>query len=141
MPADLFTTELEADALLGALEDIALSGHDPESMTLVRLADGRVRILPADSTAERLCRLRNECGPLSAAFRVGSTRDAQGLELCVEDWTGREPLRYARRPAEPQRRLSRNAAIFFASFGITTGALPNVDVSLSPPGVSNSPVW
>ncbi len=36
---------------------------------------------------------------------------------------------------------SRNAVIFAASLGMTTGRLPNVDSSLPPSGASSSPVW
>lgn len=106
-------------------------------MTLVRLADGRVRILPPDNPRERLRRLGNELGAVAAAFvvRVG----AEALE--VEDWSGSPVVRYRREIRHAQARLSRKSAIFLASFGITTGALPNVEASRSPDGVSSSPVW
>lgn len=124
-------------SLLDQLEAASRSGAPPQEMTLVRLGDGRIRILPPDDASARLRRLANEHGRPSAAYRVRA--DERGCE--VEDWTGSAVVRYRRDVRPAQARLSRKSAIFLASFGITTGALPNVEVSRSPDGVSNSPVW
>ena len=102
-------------------------------MTLVKFADGRIKILPGDRTEERLRALRNRYGRPEKTFR---TR-AGGEWLEIEDWSGSEPRSHrVAAPGQTQSaRLSRKAAIFFASFGITTGALPNVEASRSPEGV------
>ncbi len=49
-----------------------------------------------------------------------------------------------RRPIAPgarNRRYASMAAIRSASFGTTTGWLPNVEASFCPPGAVNCPVW
>jgi hypothetical protein len=94
---------------------------DPSDLLLVKLADGRIRILPADDVGGRLRRLENESGPIAAAYQV----TAGG------DWV----------ETQPSARESRNSAIFAASLGMTTGALPNVGLSLAPSGAVKSPVW
>lgn len=121
--------------LLDLLENMAAAGQAPHSALLVKLSDGRVRILPPDEPRARLERLRNEYGPLAAALRV----DGEGL--AVEDWLSGEPRRAQRGYRGAAAGLSRNSAIFLASLGMTTGALPNVEASFSPDGVSSAPVW
>ena len=76
---------------------------------MVRFGDGRLRFFPAEAE-ERLEALRNEHGPCEA-YVV----DAGGVRQAAV--------------------RSRNAAIFAASLGMTTGALPKVEPKSSPAGV------
>ena len=103
------------ESLFEALQAMRAAGHAPEPRLVVRLGDGRLHFYPVEAV-ERLEALRNERGPFEA-YVV----DAEGM-----------------RQAEA---CSRNSAIFAASLGMTTGALPKVEVSSSPAGVSSAPVW
>ena len=135
---------------------MAFSGHAPSDTLLVRMTDGRVRVLPCDGCRERLESLRHESGPIAAAYLVSCALTADVLEAQVEDWSGDEPcvwIQSSRLDADgrwlssaPEARAfhpesdSRNAAIFAESLGMTTGALPKVDEISSPLGAFNSPV-
>jgi hypothetical protein len=131
------------------------AGADPEQRIVVRLDDGRLRLLPGGA-AERLAVLRNESGP-GEAYRVGCRRtgDRAVLEVAEADgagrawrrecWRGPEgwqagPVEF-REPQAEAAELSRKAAIFAASLGMVTGALPKVAAIGSPEGVSSAPVW
>lgn len=100
------------------LGDMQAAGHEPGDWAVARWGDGRIRVFPGTEAHGRLRALENEQGQAEIAYRVG-LRDGQPMA----------------------EELSRKSAIFLASLGMTTGALPNVEVSLSPEGVSNSPVW
>ena len=91
------------------------AGHEPGDWGVARWGDGRIRLFSGDLAESRLRELENEQGRTEVAYRVG-LRDGQ--------------------PAAEE--LSRKSAIFLASFGMTTGAFPNVEVSRSPDGVSSS---
>ena len=120
--------------------------------------------------AQVLREIQNEFGPVGFAFEVGVERLAvEGWEgqpaqvrAGVRNLLRRGPAgieqdllrhgaearaigtpRWLTRAEEaPQSEVeSRNAAIFAASLGITTGRLANVDSSLPPSGASSSPVW
>lgn len=97
------------------------AGHEPSESVLVKLADGRIRMFPADNLAERMRRLENELGPVSVAYLL--TRGG----ACVE--------------IQPAAEDSRNAAMVAASLGMTTGALPKVGASFEPSGLVRPPVW
>lgn len=103
------------ESLREALETMQAAGHTPEARLVVRFGDGRLRFYPIEAAC-RLDALRNEHGPVDAYVA-----DTDGV-----------------RQALPE---SRNAAIFAASLGMTTGALPKVEASSSPAGVLSPPVW
>ena len=107
-----------ADALQAAIDAMLAAGHIPEPRLVIRFADGRLRLCPSGAEGD-LNTLRNQHGPCEA-YVVSA-----------------EGVRSAGRAAS----LSRNAAIFAASLGMTTGAFPKVDASFSPAGVSSPPVW
>jgi hypothetical protein len=81
---------------------MAAAGHQPGRYIVLRLTDGRVRAyaLIADNSSpfEMIGQIRNESGPLSSAFLVGSTYGQEGLRLFVEDLLTRRRLE---RPADP----------------------------------------
>ena len=104
------------ESLYAALEDMLAAGHTPEPQLVVRFSDGRLRLYPADAESN-LESLRNQFGPCEAYVVTG-----EGVRECSAS-------------------RSRNSAIFAASLGMTTGAFPNVETSLSPAGVSSLPVW
>lgn len=108
-----------------ALARMRAAGHEPSPALLVRLTDGRLRILPPDEPEARLRRLSNECGPVELAYLV--------------DGNGAVPV--AGPASNDSYCDSSNWAIFAASLGMTTGALPNVGCSLVPSGAVKPPVW
>lgn len=144
--------------LLGQLTRMAMRGHRPAPCVVVRLSDGRVKGFPGDDARARLARLVNTHGPASVALRLSCEALPGALLLTVEDLKpGGERLqrRLEETPSGGWRQagdscasaaagcaaeLSRNTLILAASLGITMGALPNGDSSLTPAGVSNSPV-
>ena len=95
------------------------SGHEPANALLVKMADGRIRILPPDDPNGRLRRLENELGPVAVAYLSSNGRVVE---------------------IQPPARESRNSAIFAASLGMVTGALPNVGSIPAPSGLLSSPV-
>lgn len=121
------------------------------------MTDSRVRVFPGDHCRERLESLRNESGPIAAAYRVSCVLGRDVLEAQVEDWSGAEPRIWTQSSrfdaegrwlsSEPRVQAlqaesdSRNAAIFAESLGMMTGALPKVDAIASPLGAFNPPVW
>jgi len=106
-----------ADGFVELLEDMRAAGHEPGDWGVARWGDGRIRLFMGETAESRLRALENEQGRAEVAYRVG----VRGGQPAVAE-------------------LSRKSAIFLASFGMTTGALPKVEVSRSPEGVSNSPV-
>jgi len=104
-----------AEDFVELLEDMQVAGHEPGDWGVARWGDGRIRLFSGHSAESRLRSLENEQGQVEVAYRV---------RLC---------------DGQPEaEELSRKSAIFLASFGMTTGALPNVEASRSPDGVSNS---
>ena len=122
------------------------------------------------AATQALREIQNEFGPVGLAFKVSVERLAVGgwegplprVRAGVRNLLRRGPAgieqdllcqgaearaigtpRWLTRAEEaPQSEAeSRNAAIFAASLGMTTGRLPNVDSSLPPSGASSSPVW
>lgn len=102
-------------------QQIRGAGHEPSESVLVKLADGRIRMFPADNLSERMRKLENELGPVAVAYLM--TRGG----ACVE--------------IQPAAEDSRKSAMVAASLGMTTGALPNVGVSFEPSGLVRPPVW
>lgn len=99
------------------LEDMRAAGHEPGDWGVARWGDGRIRLFAGEGAASRLRAIENEQGRAEVAYRIG-VRDGQ----------------------PEAEELSRKSAIFLGSFGMTTGALPKVEASRSPDGVSSSPV-
>ncbi len=104
-------------ATLNAMSDILdrmlARGHEPSPFLAARLGDGRVRLVQTTNFETALARLSNEYGAVGEAYAIET-----------------EPI--------PRVRLlyrANNSAIFARSLGMTTGALPNVDVILAPDGV------
>ena len=98
---------------------VRASGREPMEALLVKLTDGRIRILPPDHPSDRLRRLENELGPIASAYLMCG---GVATEL------------------QPPARASRNSAIFAASLGIVTGAFPNVGAMDAPSGLLSPPV-
>ena len=152
-----FWADSNPRAILATALRMAAAGHAPSDLLLLRLTDGRVRVFPGAAASERLNRIGHENGPAAAAFRVSCERSKSGVTAEVQDWTrgsaetwrqaavvdsaGRwKQLPPTREPAQLESE-SRKAAIFAASLGMTTGALPKAASIESPPGVFKPPVW
>ena len=79
---------LEND-LLESLARMTLRGYQPSAFLLVRLTDGRVKLVHtprgADQAREEASRIRNEYGPLALAFSVSANREDAGFALAVDD--------------------------------------------------------
>ena len=64
-------------------------GHRPSSFLLVRLTDGRIKMVQCEGGAEQsgddLRRVTNEYGPVGRAFRVWTEADDVGLVARVEE--------------------------------------------------------
>ena len=71
--------------LLETLRAMFLAGHRPSPALLVRLTDGRVRLLAGENSRDALVRVQNEFGPAARAFEVGSRETAEGVLLFVDD--------------------------------------------------------
>lgn len=150
--------------LLASLVRMVRAGHRPSDGLMIRLGDGRVKLYTGPNVAgmshEWLRRLSNEYGALRLAVRVTVEEHNGAALLMVEvlqPWRGRVEQRchrladgsFLEGPIVRSRAnetdqcpgLSKNAAIFARSLGITTGLLPNADVSNWPDGVFSSPVW
>lgn len=84
------------ELLLKSLQRMAAAGHPPGRYVVLRLTDGRVRAYAlmdeSRSPFEMIGEIRNESGPLSSAFLVGSTCGHQGLTIFVEDLLIRQRL-------------------------------------------------
>ena len=88
-------------------------GHRPVSLLLLRLTDGRIKMVSSDGGSkqarEDLRRITNEYGPAGAAFRVWTEQKGGELVACVDELTG-SGYRAADACAKPQSvaRTSRN---------------------------------
>ena len=75
--------------LLESLTRMTLRGYQPSAFLLVRLTDGRVKLVHtpegADQAREEASRIRNEYGPLALAFSVSANREDAGFALAVDD--------------------------------------------------------
>ena len=96
------------------------AGHEPSEALLVKMTDGRIRMLPGDGISDRLRRLENEVGPIAVAYLL--TRGGAVVEI------------------QPPARDSSSSAIFAASLGMVTGALPKDGLRMEPSGLVKSPV-
>lgn len=107
------------ETLLADLGELASrmlrQGHRPSSFLLVRLTDGRIKIIQSESGAEQaaedLRRITNEYGPVGTAFRVWTEEESGELLArvdCIAD--SREAV--AGRPrvpiSDPSDRTCRN---------------------------------
>ena len=85
---DVVNGLLENDLLEG-LTRMTLRGYQPSAFLLVRLTDGRVKLVHtprgADQAREEANRIRNEYGPLEVAFSVSVNREDSGIALAVDD--------------------------------------------------------
>ncbi len=88
-------------------------GHEPSPFLAVTLGDGRVRLVQTTNFETALARQSNEYGAVGEAYAIET------------EPTPRVRLLYR----------ANSSAIFARSLGMTTGALPNVDVILAPDGV------
>ncbi len=79
---------LEND-LLESLTRMTSRGYQPSAFLLVRLTDGRVKLVHTpegtDQAREEANRIRNEYGPLALAFSVSANREDTGFALAVDD--------------------------------------------------------
>ena len=75
--------------LLESLTRMTLRGHRPSGFLLVRLTDGRVKLVHtpegADQAREEAGRIRNEYGPLELALSVSVDGGDSGVRLAVDD--------------------------------------------------------
>ena len=110
---DLLPTKFAG--LSDTLTRMVARGHEPSPFLAVRLEDGRVRLVRTTEFDAALGRLRNEYGAIAEAYAV---------EI--------EPT-----PAVRVLYRCNSSAIFTRSLGMTTGALPKVDMILSPDGVAS----
>ncbi len=121
MPSEFIVpTRLRCDdGVSDLVANFRRSGIQPTPLLILRLADGRIRIYPPEDAANRLAAVEREFGAIEKAYRVDDRGQLTVLKASAGCAAG----------------LSRNAAIFAASLGMATGALPNVDASSSPAGV------
>lgn len=133
----------EPAALLHAVEVASRNAGGAQCCILIRLTDGRVKVA---QTLER------DPGPLvdKLTRRHGALSAAYFVELCpstsrgtlVRDLIGKRSWRLGPAGWTPDTTanqgraagLSRNAAIFAASLGMSTGALPKVEAIFTSPG-------
>ena len=138
-----YTPPLEMAALLDAADAASRSGSGAQRCVLVRLTDGRIKIVqaPGEDAVALIDGIVRRHGPVSAAYYVEFS-ETSWPGTWVSDLIHRRVWRRSRlgwAPDEPfdQPRaagLSRNAAIFAASLGMSTGALPKVDTIFTSPG-------
>ena len=67
-------------------------GHRPSSFLLLRLTDGRIKMIQSrggsEQASEDLRRITNEYGPAGTAFRVWTEEEGGELVACVDNLTG-----------------------------------------------------
>ena len=143
---------------LEALQRMVRQGHLPSSLLAVRLTDGRIRlnalVRNPREARDALTTLCNEHGPAEIALWISAVREGAAVRLAVESLAGAAhtagstvcrlemPLAAAGHTfaGEGSGRSagfsasSRKRAMREASLGITTGWLPNVELSLLPSG-------
>ena len=141
--ARLSTPHHETTALLDAVDAASRNACGAQRCILVRLTDGRVKVVqaPGSDVQAQIGQLTHRYGPLSAAYFVepngaphGGTRVSDLIRKCSwrqgpTGWSPDQPLDQPRAAG-----LSRNAAIFAASLGMSTGALPKVEAIFTSPG-------
>ena len=84
------------ETLLAGLRALASrmirQGHRPSSFLLLRLTDGRIKMVQSrggsEQASEDLQRITNEYGPVGAAFRVWTEKEGGELVACVENVAG-----------------------------------------------------
>ena len=111
-----FGVELVSTSLNGMsdiLSRMLARGHQPSPFLAVTLGDGRIRLIRTTQFDAALGLVRNEYGAVSEAYAIET------------EPTPRVRLLYR----------ANSSAIFARSLGMTIGALPNVEVILSPDGV------
>lgn len=153
-------------SLLDGLVRMLRAGHKPSPYLLIRLTDGRVKAVSLAESGHEAARVlrqtENEYGRASLAFQVGVDQADAHVRAEVRNLLIRGPAaveqelvfdgakatlvgeaRWLKQPEAPHQSVAepRNASIFAASLGMTTGRLPNVDSSLLPSGASSWPVW
>ena len=133
----------ETALLLDAVDAASRSACGAQRCILLRLTDGRIKVVQALGwdPAAQVDGLVRRYGPASAAYFVEPNRTPRGgtrvSDLIHKRSWRQGPLGWA--PDEPSDQpraagLSRNAAIFAGSLGMTTGALPKVDTIFTSPG-------
>jgi len=94
-------------------------GHRPCSFLLVRLTDGRIKMVHSEGgskqTEEDLRRITNEHGPVGTAFRIWTEEDGAELVACVENIAGSREAIVGQAPVPSGSPL---IAEKFAPFGI-----------------------
>ena len=64
-------------------------GHRPASFLLLRLTDGRIKMVQSpggpEQASDELQRITNEYGPAGAAFRVWTEQEGGELVACVDE--------------------------------------------------------
>jgi hypothetical protein len=82
----------EAAVMAGLLESLAhmvSRNHRPSSCLLVRLTDGRVKMVASPDGSrqarEEALRIRNECGPFSVAFSIEVEDGPAGVRFVIEN--------------------------------------------------------
>ena len=86
------------DGLRALTSRMIRQGHRPSSFLLLRLTDGRIKMIRSrggsEQAGEDLRRITNEYGPAGTAFRVWTEEDGGELVACVENVAGpREAIR------------------------------------------------
>lgn len=134
----------ETAALLDAVDAASRDARGAQRCIVVRLTDGRVKVIQVvgQDAASLVSGLSRRYGPLSAAYFVEPSPGPRGgtrvSDLIRKRRWLRSPLGWTADESNDQPRaagLSRNAAIFAASLGMSTGALPKVETILTSPGV------
>ena len=137
------TPDGETAALLDAVDAASRNVRSAQCCVLLRLTDGRVKVVQAagPDPCPLVERLTRRYGPLSAAYFVEPCAHAQSgtrvrdlignrcWRLGPDGWMADIPTNHPRAAG-----LSRNAAIFAASLGMSTGALPKVEAIFTSPG-------
>ena len=130
----------ETAALLDAVDAASSHACGAQRCILVRLTDGRVKVVQVQGQdpSAMASGLAHRHGPLSAAYFVEPKPCGTQVSDLLRNrtwrqtplgWQADEPLDQARAAG-----LSRNAAIFAASLGMSTGALPKVEAIFTSPG-------
>ena len=137
------TPPIETAALLDAVDAASRSAGGAQRGLLVRLTDGRIKVVQASErdAASTVASLVRRYGPVSAAYfvepggapaagtRVNDLIHKRSWRQTPAGWAAEGPIDQPRAAG-----LSRKAAIFAASLGINTGALPKVDAIFTSPG-------
>ncbi len=137
------TSLAETAALLDAVAAASRGACGAQRCILVRLTDGRIKVVQAlgQDAAALVDGLRRRYGPLSAAYFVEPNEAPRGgtrvSDLIRKHSWRQSPVGWVPDVPIDQPRaagLSRNDAIFAASLGMSTGALPKVEAIFTSPG-------